>query len=469
MTKKRKISKAARKRAARRRRMLRTGAIYAGVALLCVGCLLAMSALNRPVESRNTWYVEDGALEIAAPGRTGDGPAVASGAITAGDEGSFAPRVLPGYVGEPTRVPTAAPTLIPTDTPAASADASPEPTPTASDRTITITAAGDCTLGGSVHQDTYARFKRFVQRYGYDYFLANVRPLFEADDLTVVNLEGPLTDVGKDRHGSYVFKGDPDFVNILTGSSVELCNVANNHSQDFGAAGLRRTAEVLEGAGVGCCGYSKVFHTTIKGVRITALGYLEWEIDKAKIVEAVKRERPDCDILIVNMHWGREKHYEPVPAQKTYGHAIIDAGADLIIGTHPHVYGGIEKYKGKYIVYSLGNFCFGGNDNPSDKRALMFQQTFNVSETGEISDGGINVIPCSISSISNKNDYRPTVMQPYDGVKLLKAMARYSNFAKGGFEWLPGCYPEQVGLVTVARPAMQAAEPTAAPGSVEVS
>ncbi len=454
--------------------MLKTGAIYAGVALLCVGCLLAMSALSRPVEPRNTWYVEDGALEIVAPGLTGDGPAVASGAITAaGDEGDFAPRVLPGYAGEPTRVP-AAPTPTPTETPAATPGETPEPAPSATARTITVTAAGDCTLGGSVHQDTYARFKRFVQKYGYDYFLANVRPLFEADDLTVVNLEGALTDVGKDRHGSYVFKGDPDYVNILTGSSVELCNVANNHSQDFGAAGLKRTAEVLEAAGVGCCGYSKVFRTTIKGVRITALGYLQWEIDKNKIVEAVKRERPDCDLLIVNMHWGLEKHYEPVPAQKTYGHAIIDAGADLIIGTHPHVYGGIEKYKGKYIVYSLGNFCFGGNDNPSDKRALMFQQTFNVSETGEISDGGINVIPCSISCGSGKNDYRPTVMQPSDGVKLLRAMARYSNFSKGGFEWLAGCYPEQVGLVTVARPAAQAepatlAEDTPAPDGLEVS
>ena len=461
VTKKRKISKAERKRAARRRRMLITGVIYAGVALVCVGYLVAISMLNRPVEPRNTWYVEDGALEIAAPGMTDGGASVASGDFrTAVGSEDPAARVLPGRVAEdPTQPPTQAPTATPTEVPSQAATTG---------RTITITAAGDCTLGGSVHQDTYAKFKRYVQNYGYDYFFSNVRALFEADDLTVINLEGPITDAGEARHGSYVFKGDPDYVNIMTGSSVELCNVANNHSKDFGAAGLKRTAELLEGAGIGCCGYSKVFHTTIKGVRITALGYLEWEIDKSEIVEAVKRERPDCDLLIVNMHWGREKHYEPVLAQKSYGHAIIDAGADLIIGTHPHVYGGIEKYKGKYIVYSLGNFCFGGNDNPSDKRALMFQQTFNVSADGQVSDGGVNVIPCSISSVANKNDFRPTVMPAAEGVKLLRAMARYSNFGSGGFEWLPGSYPEQLGLVTAVRTA-GAPEATAMPDGVEVS
>ena len=319
------------------------------------------------------------------------------------------------------------PTPVPTPTPTPT----PEPTAAPTPVVLRITAVGDCTLGGSVHQKTYMQFKQAVQAYGYDYFFSNVRDLFEADDLTVVNLEGPLTDVGKARHGSYVFKGDPDYVNIMTGSSVELCNVANNHSQDFGTEGLKRTAQILDAAGIGYCGYDKVFRATIKGVRITALGYLQWEIDLDKVVEAVKAERPNCDVLIVNMHWGREKHYEPMKAQKNYGHAVIDAGADLIIGTHPHVYGGVELYKGKYIVYSLGNFCFGGNDNPSDKRALMFQQTFNVSPEGAVSDGGIDVIPCSISSISNKNDYRPMVMAAEDGVKLLQAMGKYSNFRQG--------------------------------------
>lgn len=404
--------KGTKQNAARQRRM----AIYGGLALICLACLMMLFKGARPEDA----------------------------SVMATVEATATPEVhmTPDPTAMPTAIPTPTPTAVPTPTP------TPEPAAAPTPVTITITAAGDCTLGGSVHQDTYMRFKRAVQAYGYDYFLANVRDLFAADDLTIVNLEGPLTDTGTGRKGSYVFKGDPDYVQILTGSSVELCNVANNHSQDFGAEGLTRTAEVLEAAGVGCCGYTKVFRTTIKGVRISALGYLEWEIAKEKIVDAVKNERPNCDILIVNMHWGLEKHYEPVKAQKTYGHAIIDAGADLIIGTHPHVYGGVELYKGKYIVYSLGNFCFGGNPNPSDKRALMFRQAFTVSPDGAVTDGGIDIIPTRVSSVTDKNDYRPTVMDAAEGLKLLSAMAKYSNFSDANV-WLEDSYPVRMGLLKV--------------------
>jgi poly-gamma-glutamate synthesis protein (capsule biosynthesis protein) len=188
VTKKRKMTKAERKRAARRRRMIRTGAIYAGVALICVTCLVAISLMNRPVEPRSTWYVEDGALEIAAPGLDDSPFSVASGESTTaeGHGGDDALHVLPAAASEaPTQAPTAVPSEAPTQAPF-----------NATAQTITITAAGDCTLGGSVHQDTYARFKKYVKNYGYDYFFQNVRPLFEADDLTILNLEGPITDVG---------------------------------------------------------------------------------------------------------------------------------------------------------------------------------------------------------------------------------------------------------------------------------
>lgn len=421
-----------------RQRRIQRGVILGCVLAICAVCIAMIVSLNRPIEPQSSWYVSDGALEIAAPASGSDFR------TTEGRDPDSGLTLLPNRV-EPTKAPTAPPTEA--------------PTPAPSVRSLTITAAGDCTLGGSVHQDTYLNFKRYVQNFGYDYFFSNVRPVFEADDLTIINLEGPITDVGKARHGSYVFKGDPDYTAIMTGSSVELCNVANNHSQDFGTEGLERTEALLDQAGIGWCGYEKVFRTQINGIRVSALGYLEWEIDKNVIVDAVRRERPNCDILIVNMHWGREKHYEPVKAQKTYGHAIIDAGADLIIGTHPHVYGGIELYNGKYIVYSLGNFCFGGNANPTDKRCLMFQQTFNVSPEGQVTSGGINVIPCSVSSVKNKNDFKPTIMQPQEGINLLTAMGKYSNITTSDAIWLANSYPEQVGIVTTAARAVS--EPAA--------
>lgn len=421
-TKKKKPSKAARRR--RQRRLC--GIMFGVIIVLGVGCMLTLSHLGR---ARQEWMVQGAGIEIAAPPAVG--PMTMEGRADDGDALTALPVVV-----------TEAPSPVPTPTP------SPSPTPEPTSRTLTITAAGDCTLGGSVHQDTYMRFKKAVQTCGYDYFFSNVRSLFESDDLTILNLEGPLTDTGKARHGSYVFKGNPDYVRILTGSSVELCNVANNHSEDFGAEGLNRTVEVLSQAGVGYCGYDWVYRATINGIRVSALGYLEWTIKRDRIVEAVKAERPKCDILIVNMHWGREKHYEPMSVQKRYGHAIIDAGADLIIGTHPHVYGGVEKYNGKYIAYSLGNFCFGGNSNPTDKRCLIFRQTFSVSPAGTVSDAGIDIIPCSVSSVANTNDYRPTVMQAAEGEKLLQAVARYSSLPEDDTLWLTDSYPVQSGLQT---------------------
>ena len=274
--KKRKMTKAAKRR---RRQMQRWGA-YAAVVMLCVGCLVTFSMLGRRGDAAVDRYAQDPEVEIAAPAM--DGVSTAMGRSIDGDS---ALTVLPADTEAPTPEPTPEPTQSPTPTPA----------PTA--RTITITAAGDCTLGGSVHQDTYMNFKKYVQNYGYDYFFSNVRNYFESDDLTVLNLEGPITDVGKARHGSYVFKGDPDYVNIMTGSSVELCNVANNHSQDFGTEGLERTAELLEQAGIGWCGYSKVFRTTIKGVSISAIGYLLWETDLNRILDTIAAERPSSPVV----------------------------------------------------------------------------------------------------------------------------------------------------------------------------
>ena len=92
----------------------------------------------------------------------------------------------------------------------------------------------------------------------------------------------------------------------------------------------------------------------------------------------------------------------------SWGHIAVDEGADLVIGSHPHVIQGYEKYNGRYIVYSLGNFCFGGNPNPSDKDCMIFQQTFTVTGNDVATDDNINVIPCSISSVSNSNNYQPT-------------------------------------------------------------
>ena len=318
---------------------------------------------------------------------------------------------------------------------------------------LTVTAAGDCTFAGEVGSKSYKRFNECVQQYGYDYFLENVRDLFESDDLTIVNLEGPLTTSEKPKKHGYVFKADPDCVNILTGSSVELCNLANNHSLDYGTAGLKETAETLAANGVGYCGFTEVYNATIKGVRVTALGFTKWDNTAEEVYRMVSEARENCDLLIVNMHWGWERQHQQCEAQVDMGHLAVDAGADLVIGTHPHVYQGIEKYKGRYIVYSLGNFCFAGNANPEDKRCLIFQQTFSFNPgmgivQANFMDAGINIIPASISSASDKNDFKPTVMPAQEGAALLKAVAGVSShFSWADSLWMKDNYLVANGLV----------------------
>ncbi len=492
MTKKRKSDKAH----GEPRKRLRAGALALLIAL-GVGSMAGMSLLNAHARPRRDmkWYVRDGAVQVAAP-PMGEGFAEEEAASTtasrtlkgrdilsadtaqrdartsdraAGEEsetepGEDAEAVGPGETGEePDGVLAeadaedalageAADILEDADTAAfVKADDGGEP----GQVTLKITAVGDCTFGGEIGSRGRRRFVDLVKDKGYDYFFQNVRHLFEADDLTIANLEGPLTSVTKPgKSGGFIFKGDPDYVNILTGSSVELCNLANNHTMDYGKAGLKETAKVLKANGVGYCGYSSVYQAEIKGVRVIALGFEWWGSDRDEIVRMVQKARKSCDLLIVNMHWGWEGHREQDANQTSLGHAIVNAGADLVIGTHPHVFEGIEKYKGKYIVYSLGNFCFAGNADPSDKRCLIFQQSFSFNpgmgiERANIMDAGINIIPCTVSSVQDKNDFQPTIMTAKKGGELLKAVAdRSVNFSLTNTLWAGDNYMLAYGLIS---------------------
>ena len=293
---------------------------------------------------------------------------------------------------------------------------------------ITLTAVGDCTLGGDVKGASFKRFRNAFAEHGYAYFLENVRDILANDDITIVNLEGPLTTSDEMRpNRPFNFKGDPENVQILSSASVEVCNVANNHALDFGKAGLTETAEVLDKAGISVSGWDVIDYEDVRGVRIGFIGLTEWDYSAADVSRIVSEARPTCDLLVVSMHWGVESSYTATDLQVELGHACVDAGADLVIGNHSHRVGGIEQYKGKYICYSLGNFCFGGHSNPSDKDTLIFQQRFYVTPGGEAQDGGINIIPCSISSTSKTNNLQPTPLTGDAGNAVLQKIYKYSQ------------------------------------------
>lgn len=278
---------------------------------------------------------------------------------------------------------------------------------------LTISFAGDCTLGTDAAFDQSRSFNAKYDEVGDPaYFFANVADIFAQDDLSVVNMEGTLTEQTARADKTYAFKGPADYAQILVKGNVETADLANNHSHDYGDASYTDTIAALDAAGIGSFGYDRIDYRDVNGVKVALIGTYELadgiacQDEMKQNIQTAKDQ--GAQITIVFFHWGNEKDTVPDDTQIQLGHIAVDAGADLVVGSHPHVIQGYEKYNGRYIVYSLGNFCFGGNANPSDKDCMIFQQTFSVTGSDVATDDAINVIPCSISSSSSSNNYQPT-------------------------------------------------------------
>lgn len=189
--------------------------------------------------------------------------------------------------------------------------------------------------------------------------------------------------------------------------------MANNHSHDYGEQGYEDTLQSLRDAGITSFGYDETAVIEVKGIKIGLVGiyelydHLERTQQLKDNIAKVKEE--GAQIIIVEFHWGNERETSPDSNQITLGHLAIDEGATVVIGHHSHVIQPIEKYNGRYIAYSMANFCFGGNSAPSDMDTFIFQQTFTVDENGQVAqDDNYEIIPCSVSSEDYYNNYQPT-------------------------------------------------------------
>ena len=277
---------------------------------------------------------------------------------------------------------------------------------------LTVSVVGDCTLGTDEAFDYSTSLNAYFDNYGSSYFLQNVKPIFSADDLTIANFEGTLTESDAREDKTFAFKAPASFAKILTDGNVEAVTTANNHSHDYGEQGFTDTLNALEAEGITHFGYDETAVMNIKGIKVGLVGIYELKdhLERTQQVKdnIAKVKAKGAQLVIVIFHWGNEKEEVPDSNQMTLGRLAIDEGADLVCGHHPHVLQGIETYKGKNIVYSLGNFCFGGNSAPSDMDSMIFQQTFTITENGVQADNVTNIIPCSISSEYGYNNYQPT-------------------------------------------------------------
>ncbi len=287
---------------------------------------------------------------------------------------------------------------------------------------ITLSFAGDCTFGAVNGDGGAGRFPAVLRRSGQpDYPFALVRPWFRRDDLTVVNFECTLTQATKLADKQWHFKGAARYAAIFPASSVEAVGLSNNHSMDYGQKGFDDTVANFGKAHVPVFYQNRPYRTTLRGIDTviigdcTVVGENTTHLDgvAARVRREIKAFKKPGNLVIVVMHWGSELAPVPFPWQQAMARQFLDAGADAVVGHHPHVLQGIERYRGKYIAYSLGNFAFGGNSQAQFPQTFILRLRCGVSK-GKASVRSASIVPCYTTSTQTRsergvlrNNYQP--------------------------------------------------------------
>ena len=304
---------------------------------------------------------------------------------------------------------------------------------------MTVSFAGDCTFSGINGSNKSNHFPEVYRRSGsVTYPFDLTRCVFGADSVTMINFEGTLTRSRAHKDKTFFFRGDPSYVNILTGSSIEAVTLENNHAYDYLDKGFNDTVGYLKNAGIRYTSFRKPTVVEVDGFRVVMLSLAMFDTknfdENMKLIKSyVNRYRDDDTVIVMNIHWGVELASVPEKYQIKAAHAMIDCGVDVIIGHHPHVMQGIELYKGHYIVYSLGNFSFGGNAAANDPRTLIFRISYTKSGSGIPDLKRVSVVPCYTTSSGNKaNNYRPTPVYGKTGQNVVNRLLKLSSQINGG-------------------------------------
>ncbi len=296
-------------------------------------------------------------------------------------------------------------------------------------RTFTITVGGDTTLGST--DDLRKRddcFENVAAEKGYDWFFAGLQSVFGTDDLTLINFEGTLTEQTDKKDKLYNFKGPAEYTDILTLGSVEAVNIANNHTLDYGTAGREDTVANLQTAGLVVSGNGTLGIFEKDGVKVGMTGYCFPYSDGKKDISSDVQALRDagCQIVIASFHWGSEYRDDFTAEQRNIGRAALRAGADIVVGHHPHIVQGIEGYEDSYILYSLGNLVFGGNVDPDDRDAYVARLTFTVYED-HADAPELTIVPIRLTELDDGTDYRPVLAQGEEAERITERILKLSS------------------------------------------
>ncbi|MFH0936807.1 MAG: CapA family protein [Candidatus Daviesbacteria bacterium] len=246
------------------------------------------------------------------------------------------------------------------------------------DKIITLIATGDVIPARSVNFRAY-QYHDFTWPYQ-----KTVQVLRNAD-LTFINLESPLIENCPLTNGGMIFCSDHQNLEGLKFAGVDIANLANNHSGNYGQAGVENTAKLLAQANILVTGTSGPVFKEAKGTRFAFLGYNALEkLDEQNVVEEIKATKLQANVVIVAFHWGTEYTSQPNPQQKNLAHLAINSGADLIIGNHPHWIQPVEIYQGKFITYAHGNFIFDQMWSEKTEEGVVGKYTFYKNKLVDI-------------------------------------------------------------------------------------
>jgi len=290
---------------------------------------------------------------------------------------------------------------------------------------VVFSFTGDCTIGTWPEASMEVNYNALYKKSGSEtYSFDLVKSFFENDDYTYVNLETTLTTASYrlDKGTNYNFKGDPEWARtMLAASSIDGCNLANNHSYDYKAKGYEQTQDVLRNAGLDVGRQDSAIFININDLEIVLISanYITTSYNPNEVfgdeltslvVKQIQQFKRAGNIVVINCHWGLERQHIANDEQIGPAHKFIDAGADMVIGHHPHTLQGVELYKGKYIFYSIGNFAFGGKATTDEvnRISLIVRPRFAL-RNGAALVTAVCIIPCYTTSAADleENNYQP--------------------------------------------------------------
>lgn len=290
--------------------------------------------------------------------------------------------------------------------------------------TIKLSIVGDCLLATEEGNDSSISFSWYAKNKPPEYFFQNVAPIFKNDDFTIANLENVLTDRQLKKknkgEGAFWFKAPTSNANILKKGNIDIVSITNNHTFDYGREGYLDTIKALNKANILWTSEDKILYLNKNNYTIAFIPASLYNIYQTKkIINNIKIASTKSDYQIVYFHGGQESIYEPENWKINACHQLVDAGADLVIGNHPHRLQPLEIYKGVNIVYSLGNFCFGGNNHMTSNRTIIYTTILKI-ENGKLTQERTHLIPCYIQDDTKyQNNWQPEIIKNEEHRKLV--------------------------------------------------